>query len=165
MSQATESLRGPAAGAPAFAEPEAARPPYLLALLAAALVFALYAATLAPSTAFWDTSEYITTAHILGIPHPPGNPLFVLFARAWDLLLSPTGLATAIRINLFSSVMSAGTAFFWYLVVWRILSFFSPDERVRRIGAAVSVLISATAYTVWNQSNVNEKVYTLSLFT
>jgi hypothetical protein len=165
MSQATESLPGAPARAPAFAEPEAARPPYLLALLAAALVFALYASTLAPSTAFWDTSEYITTAHILGIPHPPGNPLFVLFARAWDLLLSPTGLATAVRINLFSSVMSAGTAFFWYLVTWRILSFFSPEERVRRIGAAVSVLVSATAYTVWNQSNVNEKVYTLSLFT
>jgi hypothetical protein len=27
------------------------------------------------------------------------------------------------------------------------------------------VLLSATAFTVWNQSNVNEKVYTVSLFT
>jgi hypothetical protein len=165
MSQATQSLRGPAAPVVALPEPEASRPPYLLALLAGALVFALYAATLSPSTAFWDTSEYIATAHILGIPHPPGNPLFVLFARAWELLLSPTGLPVAVRINLFSAVMSAGTALFWYLVVWRILSFFTPRELVRRVGAGVSVLVSATAYTVWNQSNVNEKVYTLSLFT
>ena len=29
----------------------------------------------------------------------------------------------------------------------------------------MSVLVSATAYTVWNQSNVNEKVYTVSMFT
>ncbi|HET6764710.1 MAG TPA: DUF2723 domain-containing protein [Longimicrobiaceae bacterium] len=150
---------------PAAAAVDPGKPPYLLALLAGVLVFALYAATLAPTTAFWDTSEYITTAHILGIPHPPGNPLFVLLARAWDLLLSPTGLPVAVRINLFSAVMSAGTAFFWYLVVWRILTFFTPDERVRRVGAAVSVLVSATAFTVWNQSNVNEKVYTVSMFT
>ncbi|HET7230681.1 MAG TPA: DUF2723 domain-containing protein [Longimicrobium sp.] len=141
------------------------RPPYLLALAAALAVFALYAYTLGPTTWFWDTSEYIATGHILGIPHPPGNPLFVLLARAWDVLLTPTGLPTAVRINLFSAFMSAGTAFFWYLLVHRILGFFDGREPVRRVGAAVSVLVSATAYTVWNQSNVNEKVYTVSMFT
>ncbi|HET7464521.1 MAG TPA: DUF2723 domain-containing protein [Longimicrobium sp.] len=141
------------------------RPPYLLALAAALAVFALYAFTLAPTTAFWDTSEYIATSHILGIPHPPGNPLFVLLARAWDILLTPTGLPTAVRINLFSAFMSAGTAFFWYLMVHRILGFFDGREAVRRVGAGVSVLVSATAFTVWNQGNVNEKVYTVSMFT
>ena len=40
-------------------------------------VFVLYVLTLAPSTAMWDTSEYITAAYTLGLPHPPGNPLFV----------------------------------------------------------------------------------------
>jgi hypothetical protein len=141
------------------------RPPYGIALLAGALVFALYAATLAPTTAFWDTSEYIATAHMLGIPHPPGNPLFVLMARAWELILSPTGLATAVKINLFSALMGAGTAVFWYLVIHRVLSFFTAEETVRRVGAGAAVLLSATAFTVWNQSNVNEKVYTVSLFT
>jgi hypothetical protein len=141
------------------------QPPYALALLSAGLVFALYALTLSPATAFWDTSEYIATAHILGIPHPPGNPLFVLLARAWELVLSPTGLSVPVRINLFSAVMSAGTAFFWFVVVHRILAFFTPAELVRRVGAGAAVLLSATAFTVWNQSNVNEKVYTVSLFT
>jgi hypothetical protein len=32
-------------------------------------------------------------------------------------------------------------------------------------GRGAAVLVSATAFTVWNQSNVNEKVYTVSLFT
>jgi hypothetical protein len=140
-------------------------PPYAMALLAGALVFALYAITLAPTTHFWDTSEYIATAHILGIPHPPGNPLFVLMARAWELLLTPTGLSVAVRVNLFSALMSAGAATFWFLVVHRILAAFSTSEMVRRAGAGAAVLLSATAYTVWSQSNVNEKVYTVSLFT
>lgn len=160
----TERTRTAVSDVPAL-EAGPNRPPYLLALAAALAVFALYAFTLAPTTAFWDTSEYIATSHILGIPHPPGNPLFVLLARAWDILLTPTGLPTAVRINLFSAFMSAGTAFFWYLMVHRILGFFDGRETVRRVGAGVSVLVSATAFTVWNQSNVNEKVYTVSMFT
>ncbi|CAN5649155.1 DUF2723 domain-containing protein [soil metagenome] len=140
-------------------------PPYWQALLAGAVVFMLYAITLAPTTHFWDTSEYIATAHILGIPHPPGNPLFVLMARAWELLLSPTGLSVAVRVNLFSALMSAGAATFWYLVVHRILAAFTTSRLVRSVGASAAVLVSATAFTVWSQSNVNEKVYTISLFT
>ena len=141
------------------------RPPYLAAAIAGLAVWILYALTLAPSTAFWDTSEYIVTAHILGIPHPPGNPLFVLLARAWDILLSPFHVSTAMRINLFSATMSALAHAFWFLMVHRILAFFSTDRIYRLIGASAAVLISATAFTVWNQSNVNEKVYTVSLFT
>jgi len=141
------------------------RPPYLEAALAGALVFALYAVTLARTTAFWDTSEYIATGQIMGIPHPPGNPLFVVLARAWSVLLSPFGLPVAVRINLFSAFMSASAHALWFLVVHHILRYFSPDRTFRLIGAAVSVLVSATAFTVWNQSNVNEKVYTVSLLT
>jgi hypothetical protein len=49
--------------------------------------------------------------------------------------------------------------------VHHILRYFSADQRFRFIGAAAAVLVSATAFTVWNQSNVNEKVYTVSLLT
>jgi hypothetical protein len=141
------------------------RQPYLPALAAALAVFALYSLTLAPTTAFWDASEYIAVAHILGIPHPPGNPLFVLLASSWTELLSPLGLSTAVRVNLFSAAMSAGAIFFWYLVVVRILGAFTSLRWARLVGAGAAVAASATAFTVWNQSNVNEKVYTISLFT
>ncbi|HSJ26357.1 MAG TPA: DUF2723 domain-containing protein [Longimicrobiales bacterium] len=144
---------------------EAYHPPYLAAGLAALGVFALYAITLSPTTWFWDTSEYIATGYIMGIPHPPGNPLFVVLARAWHILLEPTGLSTAVRINLFSAAMSAGAHGFWFLMADRILAFYSTDRTFRLIGASAAVLISATAFTVWNQSNVNEKVYTVTLFT
>ena len=141
------------------------RPPYLYAGIAGLAVFALYAFTLAPTTAFWDTSEYIATADILGIPHPPGNPLFVVLAKAWTLLLAPFGLSVAVRVNLFSAVMSATAHGLWFLVVHHILRYFSEDRVFRLVGASVAVLVSATAFTVWSQSNVNEKVYTVSLLT
>jgi hypothetical protein len=139
------------------------RPPYGPAALAALLIFGLYALTLAPTTALWDASEYITTANILGIPHPPGNPLFVILGRAWVLLLAPTGLPVAVRVNLFAAATSAGTVFFYFLVAHRLLVPVVRNGRVALAGAGASVLLAGTAYTVWNQSTVNEKVYTLSV--
>ena len=125
----------------------------------------LYVVTLAPTTAFWDTSEYIATAHILGVPHAPGNPLFMVLARAWEILLAPLGLSVAVRLNLLSAFTSAAAHGLWFLVVHHILGYFGKDRSFRIIGALVAVLISATAFTVWSQSNVNEKVYTVALFT
>jgi hypothetical protein len=155
------------------------RPPYLPALVAGCGVFLLYLLTLAPSTAMWDTSEYIATAHILGIPHPPGNPLFVVLGRAWSVLLAPTGLPVAVRINLLAAATSSVAAGFYFLVVHRILWGFLrrlapgkgggdegawvPGSWTPLAGAFVAVLISATAFTVWHQSTVNEKVYTVSV--
>jgi len=142
-----------------------ASPPYGAAAVAGLLVFGLYALTLAPTTAFWDTSEYIATAEIMGIPHPPGNPLFVVLARAWSILLTPLGLSAAVKINLFSAFVSASAHGLWFLVVHHILRFFSEDRFFRLAGASAAVLVSSTAFTVWSQSNVNEKVYTVSLLT
>jgi len=153
------------------------RPPYLHALGAAAALFVLYAVTLAPTTWFWDTSEYIATAHILGIPHPPGNPLFVVIGKVWSLLLAPTGLSVAIRINLFASFTSSVATGFFFLVTHRVLAGWTTRmgtessaseeipllSRLPLVGAWVGALLGGTAFTVWNQSNVNEKVYTLSV--
>lgn len=139
------------------------RPPVLAAVLAGAAVLGLYILTLAPTTAFWDASEYIATAHILGIPHPPGNPLFVVLAKVWTLLLAPTGLSVAVRVNLFAAATTAVACGFLFLVAHRILLEVVEDRRVALVGAGVSVLLGATAFTVWNQSNVNEKVYTVSV--
>lgn len=159
---ATSSRRTRPSPAPASVVPG---PPYRWATLAGIVVFGLYVLTLARSTAFWDASEYIATGHILGIPHPPGNPLFVVLARAWSVLLEPTGLSVAIRINLFSAFMGAAAHALWFLVLHHVLRSFSAGRAFRLIGAGVATWVSATAFTVWNQSNVNEKVYTVSLLT
>ncbi|HMH84252.1 MAG TPA: DUF2723 domain-containing protein, partial [Gemmatimonadales bacterium] len=139
----------------------AERPPYLLAGLVTLGALVLYVATLAPTTQFWDTSEYISAAYVLGIPHPPGNPLFTLIAHTWGLL--PLASAYAMRINLLAAVTSAIAAGCWFLVSERWMRGWVSARGPRRLAAAAGALVAATAFTVWNQSVVNEKVYTLSL--
>jgi hypothetical protein len=124
-------------------------------------VLVIYLITLAPTTAFWDTSEYIAAAKVLGIPHPPGNPLFVILAHTFGLL--PLAASYAERVNLFAAVTSAGAAGFWFLVSERWLRGIVQLRWARYAAAFAGVLVAATSWTVWNQSTVNEKVYTVSL--
>jgi hypothetical protein len=138
------------------------RPPYRLAILASGLSFVLYVLTLAPTTQFWDTSEYIAAAYVLGIPHPPGNPLFVLLAHVWgDLLVFIQPYAA--RINLFAATTSAVATGCWFLIGERWLRPIVPVRTVRLLTAGAGALVAATTFTVWNQSVVNAKVYTVSL--
>ena len=137
------------------------RPPYLWALFVFLGTLALYVVTLAPTTQFWDTSEYIAAAKVLGIPHPPGNPLFTMLAHTWGML--PLAAGYAMRINLFAATTSAVAAACWFLVGERFLRPIVPVRTPRRLAALAGALVSATSFTVWNQSVVNEKVYTLSL--
>jgi hypothetical protein len=136
-------------------------PPYALAAAVAAGLLALYVVTLAPTTQFWDAPEYIAAAHSLGIPHPPANPLFVLLAHVWGLL--PLARDYGARINLLAATTSAAAAGFWFLIADRWLRPIVAAAPIRRLVAAAGALIGATAFTVWNQSVVNEKVYTVSL--
>jgi hypothetical protein len=137
------------------------RPSYGAAGIAAAVVFLLYLVTLAPTTAMWDTSEYIAAAYTLGLPHPPGNPLFVLIGRVFSVL--PIAPSVGMRINILAAFCSAISAAMWFLITERVLVGWLPLKWQRMVGAAVATAIGATAFTVWNQSVVNEKVYTVSL--
>ena len=137
------------------------RPSYLAAAVVTAAVFVLYVLTLSPSTAMWDTSEYITAAYTLGLPHPPGNPLFVLIGRVFAIL--PIASTIAVRINILAAVCSAISAGMWFLITERVLVSWFSERWQRILGGTLAALIGATAFTVWNQSVVNEKVYTVSL--
>ena len=136
-------------------------PPYAWGALASLCVFVLYLATLAPTTAMWDTSEYIAAARVLGLPHPPGNPLFVIIAHAFGLL--PIPVSYAARINILAALCSSIAAGVWFLLTDHVLARGEIPKARRRVCAAAGVIIGATAFTVWNQSVVNEKVYTISL--
>ena len=140
---------------------DAVRAPYGEAVVAALAVFALYVFTLAPSTAMWDTSEYMAASKVLGLPHPPGNPVFMLLAHVAGAL--PVARDYAVRMNLLAAFASAAAAGLWYLIAYATLERMFTDRWMRSAGAAVAVMFSATAFTVWNQSVVNEKVYTVSL--
>jgi len=83
----------------------ALRPPYRAAVAVTLAVLAGYVMTLAPSVTFWDAGEFIAATRVLGIPHPPGTPLFVLIAHVWAMLV-PIGEYAA-RTNLLSALFSA----------------------------------------------------------
>jgi len=138
------------------------RPPYGYAALTSLVVFGIYVATLAPTTAYWDTSEYLAAAYVLGIPHPPGNPLFTMLAHTFGAL--PLAASYAVRINLFAAVTSAASAGLWFLVAERWMRDVVRVRWARLAAAFAGALVSATSWTVWNQSTVNEKVYTVSMF-
>ena len=138
------------------------RPSYLAGGIVTLLVFGLYLVTLAPSTAMWDTSEYMAAAYTLGLPHPPGNPLFVLMGRVFSII-PLFGPNVATRINVLAAMCSAVSAGMWFLITERVLVGWFPQRWQRITGGALAALIGATAFTVWNQSVVNEKVYTVSL--
>ncbi|HLA15061.1 MAG TPA: DUF2723 domain-containing protein [Gemmatimonadaceae bacterium] len=137
------------------------RPSYLAAAIAAASMFLLYFATLAPSTWMWDTGEYMAAVKVLGLPHPPGNPFFVLLANAFAQLPLPGSYAQ--HINILAALTSAASAGIWFLVTERVVSTWLLERWQRITIASLGTLIGGTAFTVWNQSVVNEKVYTVSL--
>ncbi len=118
---------------PVTTYPEVERPPYLWAAGVVVGALILYVATLAPTTQFWDTSEYIAAAYVLGIPHPPGNPLFTLLAHTWGLL--PLAAGYAMRINLLAATTSAIAAGCWFLVGERWMRGWVPARLPRRLAA------------------------------
>ena len=136
-------------------------PPLAWGAFVSVCIFALYVATLAPTTALWDASEYIAAAKVLGLPHPPGNPLFVMVAHAFGTL--PIPVSYAARINILAALCSALAAGVWFVLIDHILQRGNIGTVRRRVCAIAGVTLGATAFTVWNQSVVNEKVYTLSL--
>jgi hypothetical protein len=109
----------------------------------------------------WDTSEYIAAAHIVGLPHPPGNPFFVLLGKVFSLL--PIAPNVASRVNLLAALCAAVSAGIWFLIAERVLVRWMSERWQRIAGSALAALLSATAFTVWSQAVVNEKVYTVAL--
>ena len=137
------------------------RPSYLAATVAGVLVLMLYIITLGPSTAMWDTSEYIAAAYTMGLPHPPGNPFFILLGRFFTIL--PIAPTIAARVNLLAAICSAVSAGMWFLITERVLVSWFAERWQRIVGGGLAALIGASAFTVWSQSVVNEKVYTVAL--
>jgi len=147
-----------------------AGPPYLAAVAVAVLVLTVFVLTLAPTVTFWDAGEFIAATKTLGIPHPPGTPLFVLIAHVWAMLV-PVG-EYAFRTNLLSAVLSAVAAGFFFLITHETTRRFAAaaalDASTARLlslgGAGAAAMLGAFTFTNWQNSNETE-VYTVATFT
>jgi tetratricopeptide (TPR) repeat protein len=143
---------------------------YLLGGAVTVGTFIVYALTVAPTLSYWDCGEFIACSYILGIPHPPGTPLFVLIGRLFSLL--PISADIAVRVNyvsVVSTALAAGVAFF---VMARLIRDAICDrtqkletwQAVLTLGGAVSAtLFMAFSSTHWNNA-VEAEVYGASMF-
>jgi hypothetical protein len=147
---------------------EPVRPPYRAALAVAVTVLLGYLISLAPSVTFWDAGEFVSSMKILGIPHPPGTPLFVMMGHVWGMIF-PLG-EFAWRTNLLTALFSSASAACWFLVLHESAGRYLSDmeERGRAVlqiaAAAAGAILAAFTFTNWLNSNETE-VYSIATFT
>lgn len=144
------------------------RPPYRTAAVVSLVVLLGYLVSLAPSVTFWDAGEFVSAMKILGIPHPPGTPLFVMMGHIWGSIF-PVG-EFAFRTNLMSALFSSAGAGCWFLVLQesagRYLEEMEPRGRavLQTMAGAAGALLAAFGFTNWLNSNETE-VYAVATFT
>ena len=85
----------------------------IVAVAVFAIACVTYLSTIEPTASFWDCGEFIASSYKLEVGHPPGNPVFQLFARIFTLPVPPEKAAVA--VNAMNGILSALTIFFLYL--------------------------------------------------
>ena len=141
----------------------------LVSLVVSAVTYLL---TIEPSASFWDCGEFIASSYKLEVGHPPGNPVFQLFARFFTMF--GDNMHAAVLVNAMSALLSALTIFFLYLtIVWFVRRLVKPGAEGYGMGQTIAIvgsgLVGALAYcfsdTFWF-SAVEGEVYAMSsLFT
>lgn len=135
-----------------------------LAVIVLVFTFIIYNATKAPTLSFWDCGEFIACSNILGIPHPPGTPLYILIGRLFSII--PFHADISARVNMFSAISGAFAAMFAFLITFRLIRLWSSKDQfvgwkraAAYIGALVGTSMFAFGHTHWNNS-MEAEVYT-----
>ena len=150
---------------------KAKMPFYLGALATFVISFIIFHRTMAPTVSFWDCGEFIASSKILGVPHPPGTPLFILIGRFFIML----GIfsTTALNTNFISVLSSSLTALVSYIVIVKVANLIVHKENLSEgrlslesigiyVGALSGALILAFSSTFWFNA-VETEVYGLAM--
>jgi hypothetical protein len=129
----------------------------------------VYLLTMEPTGSLWDCGEFVSCAYKLGIPHPPGAPLFILLGRLFTLF---TPQDAAVGVNMLSAVASGFTILFLFWTITHFARRFAEkDERTLSQASVFNIMaagvIGALAYTFSDSfwySAVEGEVYALSSF-
>lgn len=139
---------------------------YICAGIAFLASIAVYIKTIAPTVPFWDGGEFIAASYILGIPHPPGSPLYILLGRLLSFL--PV-MDVAWRINFGSGLFSALTIVCVYLTIVKAITlgretthYSLTDALIIHCSSLSAALMLAFSDTFWF-SAVEAEVYSLAM--
>lgn len=132
------------------------------------MAFIVYLRTMAATTSFWDCGEFIAISNILGIPHPPGYPLYAVIGRMM-IMLFPFVHEIAARVNLLSPIFSAVTIGLVYLLTVKLIEMWRGrpqngfEEVILHLAGVLAAAFLAFAPTWWDNS-IEAEVYGISMF-
>jgi len=136
----------------------------LICIIIFVLTLGIYLFTLCP-TIYWEDSAAFSSVHaLLGIPHSPGFPLYVLLGRLF--LLLPIG-NSAFLSNSMSAFWGSMSLVILYLLISSLKR--SGEDRSKPrillspLSATAGILFLSFTSSFWLQT-VRAEVYTLNLF-
>ena len=126
----------------------------------------IYLKTMAPTTSFWDCGEFIACSVTLGVPHPPGTPLFLLLGNLFSHI--PIFSDIGARVNFISPIASAFSVMFLYLIIIQLIRRILNDEnsnlnkiKLAEYSAFIAAITFAFTDSQWFNA-VESEVYALS---
>ncbi len=114
--------------------------------LTALTALAFFLLSSCPTIFVGDSGEVVSAAYSLGVPHPPGYPLFIILGKLFTYI--PAG-TIAFRVNMLAAALGALAAFFLFILLKRLNARASGDK-----GSAIPALASllfAFSLTFWQQ--------------
>ena len=139
----------------------------LIAILTFTMSLFIYFLTMAPTTSFWDCGEFIATSVIMGVPHPPGTPLYLLLGNFFSQL--PFFDDIGARVNFISVLVSALAVMFTYLISvqmieeWRGKAETITDQIINYGSSFIGAMTFAVTDSQWFNA-VEAEVYSISTF-
>ncbi len=133
-----------------------------------------YLMTIEPTASLWDCGEFIASAFKLEVGHPPGNPVFMVFARFFTLFAGGDVSKVSAMVNSMSALASAFTILFLFWTITHLAKRILLKEEIQyttgRIIAVVAAgAIGALTFTFsdsfWFSAVEGEVYATSSLFT
>lgn len=139
-------------------------PPFLVQLtaLASAAIPLTLSILNATSEPYWlDSPEFTAAVQTLGIPHPPGHPLYVMLAKPFTLL--PLG-TIGLRVSLASAAFGAIASYLIYRSCLLVLQKATDAVPLwlNSVFALCASLVASVSHAWWFQT-VRQEVYSLQI--
>ena len=122
--------------------------------------FGLYILTMCPTTYWEDSAAFSAVNPILGIPHSPGFPIYVLLGRVFSLIPIENH---AFRSNFMSAFWGSLSLAILYLLMLEILKKTKPSGYTSQLPIITGVAFLGFSSAFWLQT-IRAEVYTLNIF-